>query len=111
VRPGGNATGFTLFEYAIAAKWLELVKEIAPGVTRVAVLRDPAIAAGNWPVRRHSDRGTDEHRTERDGELASRPHQNAAFVPARATYSHSASVRSGLASIILHATVPFLESH
>jgi putative ABC transport system substrate-binding protein len=45
-RPGGNATGFTLFEYAIAAKWLELVKEIAPGVTRVAVLRDPAIAAG-----------------------------------------------------------------
>ena len=45
-RPGGNATGFTLFEYAIAAKWLELVKEIAPGVTRVAVLRDLAIAAG-----------------------------------------------------------------
>ena len=45
-RPGGNATGFTLFEYAIAAKWLELVKEIAPGVTRVAVLRDPTIAAG-----------------------------------------------------------------
>jgi putative tryptophan/tyrosine transport system substrate-binding protein len=45
-RPGGNATGFTLFEYAIAAKWLELVKEIAPGVTRVAVLRDPAIASG-----------------------------------------------------------------
>jgi putative ABC transport system substrate-binding protein len=45
-RPGGNATGFTLFEYAIAAKWLELIKEIAPGVTRVAVLRDPAIAAG-----------------------------------------------------------------
>ena len=45
-RPGGNATGFILFEYAIAAKWLELVKEIAPDVTRVAVLRDPAIAAG-----------------------------------------------------------------
>ena len=45
-RPGGNATGFILFEYAIAAKWLELVKEIAPGVTRVAVMRDPAIAAG-----------------------------------------------------------------
>jgi putative ABC transport system substrate-binding protein len=44
-RAGGNATGFTLFEYAIAAKWLELVKEIAPGVTQVAVLRDPAIAA------------------------------------------------------------------
>jgi putative ABC transport system substrate-binding protein len=45
-RPGGNATGFTLFEYAIAAKWLELLKEIAPRVTRVAVLRDPTIAAG-----------------------------------------------------------------
>ncbi|MFZ1216173.1 MAG: ABC transporter substrate-binding protein [Pseudolabrys sp.] len=45
-RPGGNATGFVLFEYGIAAKWLELLKEIAPNVTRVAVLRDPAIAAG-----------------------------------------------------------------
>jgi putative tryptophan/tyrosine transport system substrate-binding protein len=44
--PGGNATGFILFEYGIAAKWLELLKEIAPNVTRVAVLRDPAIAAG-----------------------------------------------------------------
>src|SRR5258707_14362090 len=44
--PGGNATGFTLFEYALAAKWLELVKEIAPGVTPVVVLRDSAIAAG-----------------------------------------------------------------
>ena len=40
-RPRGNITGFTLFEYGIAAKWLELLKEIAPGVTRVAVLRDP----------------------------------------------------------------------
>jgi putative ABC transport system substrate-binding protein len=45
-RPGGNATGFVLFEYGIGAKWLELLKEIAPNVTRVAVLRDPAIAAG-----------------------------------------------------------------
>jgi putative ABC transport system substrate-binding protein len=45
-RPGGNATGFTLFEYGISGKWLELLKEIAPRVTRVAVLRDPAIAAG-----------------------------------------------------------------
>jgi putative ABC transport system substrate-binding protein len=45
-RPGGNATGFTVFEYAIAAKWLQLLKEIAPRVTRVAVLRDPNIAAG-----------------------------------------------------------------
>ena len=45
-RPGGNATGFILFEYGISGKWLELLKEIAPRVTRVAVLRDPAIAAG-----------------------------------------------------------------
>ena len=45
-RPGGNATGFTTFEYGIGAKWLELLKEIAPGVTRAAVLRDPAVSAG-----------------------------------------------------------------
>jgi putative ABC transport system substrate-binding protein len=45
-RPGGNATGFTLFEYSMSAKWLELLKEVAPNITRVAVLRDPTIAAG-----------------------------------------------------------------
>ena len=45
-RPGGNATGFTNFEYSIAVKWLELLKDIAPGVTRTAVLRESAIAAG-----------------------------------------------------------------
>ena len=45
-RPGGNATGFTAFEYSISAKWLELLKQIAPHVVRVAVLRDPALAAG-----------------------------------------------------------------
>jgi putative tryptophan/tyrosine transport system substrate-binding protein len=45
-RPGGNATGFTVYEYSISGKWLELLKEIAPGVTRVAVLRDPAVASG-----------------------------------------------------------------
>jgi ABC-type uncharacterized transport system substrate-binding protein len=44
--PGGNATGFTVFEYSIAAKWLELLKEIAPRVTRVAVFRETAVAAG-----------------------------------------------------------------
>ena len=41
-RPGGNSTGFVAFEYAIAAKWLELLKEVAPTVTRAAVLRDPS---------------------------------------------------------------------
>ena len=45
-RPGGNATGFLSFEYSLGAKWLELLKEIAPSMTRVAVLRDPALAAG-----------------------------------------------------------------
>jgi putative tryptophan/tyrosine transport system substrate-binding protein len=45
-RPGGNATGFLLFEYSLSGKWLQLLNEIAPGVTRAAVLRDAAIAAG-----------------------------------------------------------------
>jgi ABC-type uncharacterized transport system substrate-binding protein len=45
-RPGGNATGFMMFEYNLCAKWLELLKQIAPGVTRAAVLRDPTITAG-----------------------------------------------------------------
>ena len=45
-RPGGNATGFMLFEYSLSGKWLELLKQIAPGMTRAAVLRDPAITAG-----------------------------------------------------------------
>jgi ABC-type uncharacterized transport system substrate-binding protein len=45
-RPGGNATGFTTFEYSMSGKWLELLKQIAPTVTRAAVLRDPTIASG-----------------------------------------------------------------
>jgi putative ABC transport system substrate-binding protein len=45
-RPGGNATGFVLFEYALAGKWVELLKQFAPTVTRVAVLRDSALPAG-----------------------------------------------------------------
>jgi putative ABC transport system substrate-binding protein len=45
-RPGGNATGFLLFEYSLGAKWLELLKQIAPGVTRAAVLRDPTTPSG-----------------------------------------------------------------
>ncbi len=53
-RPGGNVTGFILFEYSMSGKWLELLKEIAPSVTRAAVLRDPAIAAGSRPIGRHS---------------------------------------------------------
>jgi putative ABC transport system substrate-binding protein len=45
-RPGGNVTGFVIFEYGLSAKWLELLKEIAPRVVRVAVIRDPEISAG-----------------------------------------------------------------
>src|SRR5215472_17559374 len=45
-QPGGNATGFMTFEYNLCAKWPELLKEIAPGVARAAVLRDPALVAG-----------------------------------------------------------------
>jgi putative ABC transport system substrate-binding protein len=45
-RPGGNATGFTSYEYSMSGKWLELLKEIAPSVKRAAVLRDPAVSAG-----------------------------------------------------------------
>ncbi|MBV8110725.1 MAG: ABC transporter substrate-binding protein [Hyphomicrobiales bacterium] len=45
-RPGANVTGFTGYEFALSGKWLELLKEVAPRVTRAAILRDPAIAAG-----------------------------------------------------------------
>jgi len=45
-RPGGNATGFMAFEYTLSAKWMELLKEIAPHVTRAAVLRDAAVSSG-----------------------------------------------------------------
>jgi putative tryptophan/tyrosine transport system substrate-binding protein len=45
-RPGGNTSGFGSFEYGLSGKWLEILKEIVPQVTRVAVLRDPAISAG-----------------------------------------------------------------
>ena len=46
-RPGGNATGFSSFEFSISGKWLELLKEVAPSVTRVAVIRDPSVPAGS----------------------------------------------------------------
>src|SRR5262249_46460428 len=45
-RPGGNTTGFVLLEYGFSAKWLELLKQIAPDVTRVAVVRDPTLVSG-----------------------------------------------------------------
>ena len=45
-RPGGNITGFSSFDYSLSGKWLELLKEIAPNLKRIAVLRDPALAAG-----------------------------------------------------------------
>jgi ABC transporter substrate binding protein len=66
-RPCGNATGFMLFEYSISGKWLELLKQIAPGVTRVAVLGDTNTPTGPRPVRRHSGGGAV---TQGGGELA-----------------------------------------
>ena len=60
-RPGGNATGFHAFEYGLSGKWLELLKQIAPSVTRAAILRDPATPSGigqfGNPGRRAIDRG------------------------------------------------------
>jgi putative tryptophan/tyrosine transport system substrate-binding protein len=50
-RPGGNITGFIQFEYSLAGKWMELLKEVAPGITRVGVLREPGVAAiGQWAM-------------------------------------------------------------
>jgi ABC-type uncharacterized transport system substrate-binding protein len=50
-RPGGNTTGFIQFEYSLAGKWMELLKEVAPGTTRVGVLREPGAAAiGQWTM-------------------------------------------------------------
>ena len=70
-RPGGNITGFTQFEYSVPAKWLELLKEIAPATTRAAVLRDPfnrpRVGIDRWcqvrsrralPLQRSIGRGT-----------------------------------------------------
>ena len=56
-RPGGNATGFVQFEYSMSGKWLELLKQIAPGVTRAAVLRDADRPRRDRSVRRHPVRG------------------------------------------------------
>jgi putative ABC transport system substrate-binding protein len=55
-RPGGNITGFTSFEYSIGGKWLELLKQIAPRVTRIAVIRDPD-RRRDWPIRCDPIRG------------------------------------------------------
>jgi putative tryptophan/tyrosine transport system substrate-binding protein len=50
-RPGGNITGFIQFEYSLAGKWMELLKEVAPGVAHVGVLREPGNAAiGQWAM-------------------------------------------------------------
>lgn len=46
-RPGTNATGFAAYEFSVSGKWLELLKEIAPGIKRVAVIRDPSVPAGS----------------------------------------------------------------
>ena len=55
-RPGGNVTGFTLFEFGISGKWLELLKKVAPHMTRAVVLRDLTTAFRKWTVGSHSIR-------------------------------------------------------
>jgi hypothetical protein len=70
-RPGGNITGFTVFEFGMSGKWVELLKEIAPGVKRVAVLRD----VGGIVVRAGIEPGRDERRR-RDSSALS-PHLRA----------------------------------
>ena len=55
-RPGGNATGFMVFEYSLGGKWLELLKQIAPGVTRAAVLRDSRRISSTACRRAHRQR-------------------------------------------------------
>jgi putative ABC transport system substrate-binding protein len=52
-RPGGNITGFVSMDFGIGAKWLEILKQIAPGVVRVGVLRDPGTPGGKWSVGSH----------------------------------------------------------
>jgi putative tryptophan/tyrosine transport system substrate-binding protein len=70
-RPGGNVTGFTQFDYSIAAKWLALLKEIAPNTNRAAVLRDPAITAGigQWATIQSVSSNADEMETAHNGGL------------------------------------------
>ena len=65
-RPGGNATGFMPFEYSLAGKWLELLKEIAPNVTRAAVLRDKSVASGIGEFAAIQAMAPCRHRVERD---------------------------------------------
>jgi putative ABC transport system substrate-binding protein len=70
-RPGGNATGFSQFEYGLSGKWLELLKELAPGVTRAAVLREPG-HSGDRPVRRPAGGGAVAARRARPAQSARR---------------------------------------
>jgi putative ABC transport system substrate-binding protein len=56
-RPGGNVTGFMQFEFSLSGKWLELLKQVAPNVTRAAVLRDSVLGTGTSQVRRHPGHG------------------------------------------------------
>jgi putative ABC transport system substrate-binding protein len=75
-RPGGNVTGFTGYEFALSGKWLELLKEVAPRVTRAAILRDPADRAHNYCLRAGCERRPHRDR-ERVGEHSSQADHNA----------------------------------
>src|SRR5258708_6089337 len=73
-RPGGNATGFILFEYGISGKWLELLKEIAPAVTRAAVIRDPPPSSGTGQFGAPQSPGPSGRGGGRPGHRARPPH-------------------------------------
>ena len=77
-RPGGNATGFATYEYGISVKWLELLKEIAPSVTRVAVLRDPTLATGIGQLAAMQGRGAGAQGRVEPGRRAATPARSSA---------------------------------
>jgi putative tryptophan/tyrosine transport system substrate-binding protein len=83
-QPGGNATGFMQFEYSLSGKWLELLKQIAPSVTRAAILWDPAISRWYWAVRDNPvSRAITQRRVEADLR-ARREHNRAGYLGLRA---------------------------
>ena len=118
--PGGNATGFTAFEFSVSGKWLGLLRELAPGLTRVAVLRDASIAAGigqfaaiqalasSSPLELTaidpSDAGSMESALESFG---SQPHGGVIVTAGPSTVLHRGSLIAAITRLRLPAVYPF----
>jgi putative tryptophan/tyrosine transport system substrate-binding protein len=118
--PGGNITGFTAFEYSVSGKWLGLLRELAPGLTRVAVLRDASIAAGigqfaaiqalasSSPLELTaidpSDAGTMESALESFGR---QPHSGVIVTAGPSTVFHRESLIAAITKFRLPAVYPF----